>query len=74
MVQTGTVFQLYLIKKLHQITAIRLAKQYGLKLYLIKKLHQITAINSRFISLILLYLIKKLHQITAVIFIYRPAY
>ena len=74
MVQTGTVFQLYLIKKLHQITATANILHDFILLYLIKKLHQITAINSRFISLILLYLIKKLHQITAVIFIYRPAY
>ncbi len=35
--------QLYLIKKLHQITAYRHYQLLSLLLYLIKKLHQITA-------------------------------
>ena len=36
--------ELYLIKKLHQITARRYGDAERITLYLIKKLHQITAI------------------------------
>ncbi len=56
---------LYLIKKLHQITAIMFGVMLLLWLYLIKKLHQITARDPLQTHESLLYLIKKLHQITA---------
>ena len=56
---------LYLIKKLHQITAQLSDRRIVDRLYLIKKLHQITAWTSSKTVSLSLYLIKKLHQITA---------